>query len=302
MSDIETRLAQLEERLAGIAPLAFAPPMTIGELHDVPVPGSAIGAAWAEEVSARVIHRFASVIARDAAYPAATAGAGGMSWTNDHGGVLWKSNGTAWVTVTPALVGSIDMWAGAVVPAGYLACDGQAYPRTLYPELFAAIGTTWGATDGPSTFNVPDMAGRTPVGAGAGAGLSARAIGTKFGAESVLLGTGEMPLHNHANGGDTSIQPSHMHTFGNNPTPGVTDGVMLSANAPSTFALLGGTPATGQAVVLYATHTVQPIIIDAAGGHAHNLQGNTQQTGGGGAHTNVQPSAVVQLIIYAGAH
>ena len=56
-------------------------------------------------------------------------------------------------------VGFIKPYAGTSVPTGYLLCNGAAISRAQYPELFAAIGTTWGAGDGASTFNVPDLRG-----------------------------------------------------------------------------------------------------------------------------------------------
>lgn len=56
-------------------------------------------------------------------------------------------------------VGFIKPYAGTSIPTGYLLCNGAAISRAQYPELFAAIGTTWGAGDGSSTFNVPDLRG-----------------------------------------------------------------------------------------------------------------------------------------------
>ena len=65
------------------------------------------------------------------------------------------------------------------VPAHCLACDGSAVSRTTYPELFAAIGTTWGAGDGSTTFNLPDF---TSVGAFLrSTGGNAAALGTEQG-------------------------------------------------------------------------------------------------------------------------
>ena len=55
------------------------------------------------------------------------------------------------------------------VPAHCLACDGSAVSRTTYAALFAAIGTTWGAGDGSSTFNLPDLRGEWVQGAGTNA-------------------------------------------------------------------------------------------------------------------------------------
>lgn len=55
---------------------------------------------------------------------------------------------------------------GATAPDGFLACDGAAVSRTTYAALFAAIGTTWGAGDGSTTFNLPDLRESVEVGAG----------------------------------------------------------------------------------------------------------------------------------------
>lgn len=65
-------------------------------------------------------------------------------------------------------VGFIKPYAGTSVPTGYLLCNGAAISRAQYPELFAAIGTTWGAGDGSSTFNVPDLRGYFLRGVGGG--------------------------------------------------------------------------------------------------------------------------------------
>ena len=54
-----------------------------------------------------------------------------------------------------ALVGSVTWYAGAGTPENYLLCDGSAVSRTDYADLFAVIGTTYGAGDGSTTFNLP---------------------------------------------------------------------------------------------------------------------------------------------------
>lgn len=63
-------------------------------------------------------------------------------------------------------IGSIIPFGSLTIPAGYLLCNGQAVSRTTYSELFAAIGTAFGAGDGSNTFNVPDMREVVPVGVG----------------------------------------------------------------------------------------------------------------------------------------
>jgi microcystin-dependent protein len=64
--------------------------------------------------------------------------------------------------------GAVMFYAGAASPAGWYACDGSAKNRTGDAALFAAIGTTFGAGDGSTTFNLPDMRSRVPMGAGQG--------------------------------------------------------------------------------------------------------------------------------------
>lgn len=68
-----------------------------------------------------------------------------------------------------AVTGQIIMYGSSTAPTGFLACDGSAVSRTTYAALFAVIGTNFGSGDGSTTFNVPDLRSRTPVGYGAAA-------------------------------------------------------------------------------------------------------------------------------------
>lgn len=61
-------------------------------------------------------------------------------------------------------VGMIMSWTKASTPTGFLVCDGSAISRTTYAALFDAIGTTHGVGDGSTTFNLPDLQGKLPVG------------------------------------------------------------------------------------------------------------------------------------------
>jgi len=92
----------------------------------------------------------------------------------------------------------------ASVPTGWFLCDGTTKSRTTYAALFAVIGTTYGVGDGSTTFNLPDLLGRVPMGAGAGTGLTARTLGTELGVESVTLTSAQSgsPSHDH---GVTSV-------------------------------------------------------------------------------------------------
>ena len=88
--------------------------------------------------------------------------------------------------------GFIYPLASDVVPEGFLLCDGAEYLRAEYTELFAAIGTMYGSGDGSTTFNVPNLSTRVPVGKGDGYEL-----GDIGGEDSHTLTTDEMPNHNH---------------------------------------------------------------------------------------------------------
>jgi microcystin-dependent protein len=79
--------------------------------------------------------------------------------------------------------GSILMFAGSAAPANWLLCDGTAVSRATYNKLFQAIGTTWGAGNGTTTFNLPDMRGAAPAGVGTSSGYTQNetlALGTKY--------------------------------------------------------------------------------------------------------------------------
>ena len=99
LDELDARLAELEARI-GPAPLAV-PPVMIGELTDVPAPGSPIASQWAQETTNRIVHRFATKAALDAGWPAATAGNRALAATAD--GRIHQSNGTLWLPVAGSM-------------------------------------------------------------------------------------------------------------------------------------------------------------------------------------------------------
>lgn len=93
-------------------------------------------------------------------------------------------------------VGQIKMFAGNFPPAGWAFCDGQLMSIAENEVLFAIIGTTYGG-DGQTTFALPDLRGRIPMGTGQGPGLSSRILGQKLGTEQETMTINQMPSHSH---------------------------------------------------------------------------------------------------------
>jgi microcystin-dependent protein len=154
--------------------------------------------------------------------------------------------------------GAVLDFAGATPPSGYLLCQGQAVSRTTYSTLFGAIGTTWGAGDGSTSFNLPDFRRRVTVGSG---GTSTSALGNNLantgGAESILLTSDQSGLRSHVH-----VVPK------DNRTPSGIDRVGAATES--------GGPISSQ----YNYNTLSNTALNA-------LE----------AHNNIQPSVIVHKII-----
>ena len=177
-------------------------------------------------------------------------------------------------------VGTVVDYAGATAPAKWALCFGQAVSRAGNPDLFAAIGTTYGAGDGSTTFNLPDCRGRVSAGKDDMGGTSstrlsafwstlATTLGGVFGTASHVLTTGQMPSHNH--GGTTGVNGSHTHS-GNVIVDLSTGPVAPSGGSGYTISAMG-----------------------AAGDHSHELF--ISNSGLNEAHTNTQPTIIFNKII-----
>lgn len=94
-------------------------------------------------------------------------------------------------------IGSTKMYFGTTEPNGYKFANGQAISRTEYAELFKIIGTAYGNGDGSTTFNLPDMGGRVPVGLNVNKEWFNQ-LGKTGGSEEVTLTIDEMPSHTHS--------------------------------------------------------------------------------------------------------
>lgn len=223
------------------------------------------------------------------------------------------------------MTGTILDFAGNTAPNGWLLCYGQAISRAAYPNLFAKIGTTFGAGDGATTFNVPDARGRAAIGkddmggtaagrvTAAGGGIAAATLGATGGAEAHALTTAQMPAHTHPN---TLTDPGHTHANAlNDPghvhsntlnDPGHSHGhnALLANQSSSTGG--GGFPIPANAGATISANTTGITINNASKATGMTITNasvaagvtitNASQ-GSGNAHPNVQPGIVFNKII-----
>ncbi len=175
-------------------------------------------------------------------------------------------------TVQQALnpVGLVSPFAGSAAPAGWLLCGGQAVSRSTFATLFGVLGTTYGAGDGTTTFNVPDLRGRVPFGADNMNGTAANRLTT--------AGSGVNGLALGASGGNQMMQ-QHTHSITD---PGHSHGL------PANLALMAGAATAANATTSGLT---------ALGTTTSATTGLTVQNAGTGSSQNIPPALVLNYII-----
>lgn len=264
--------------------------------------------------------------------------AGGIYYVQ-YSTALNSGNG-AWLLSNPSVragdPGDIKFTAASVAPEGWLLCYGQAVSRTEYADLFAAVGTTYGAGNGSTTFNVPDGRGRAPAGkdnmGGSSANrlstISGNTLGATGGDQSHTLTIAQMPAHNH--GGATGAAGTHNHTISGTANSAGAHSHSGSTNSAGAHdhtltrnrAGIGGDDgpsaptwnvkqfnaygpfAAGTSTDGAHSHTIST---NTTGAHTHSLSGSTStetshthgiaSQGSGQAHNNVQPTIVFNMLI-----
>ena len=103
--------------------------------------------------------------------------------------------------------GEIRMFAGSYAPTGWHLCDGSVLPIQNNELLYTLLGKSYGG-DGTTTFGIPDLRGRLPIGQGTGQGLTARPLAQTGGASTVTLTTVQIPGHTHTLMASTALSTS----------------------------------------------------------------------------------------------
>lgn len=209
--------------------------------------------------------------------------------------------------------GDIKLSAGATLQDGWLWCDGAAVSREDYADLFTAIGTAYGAGNGTTTFNVPDLRDRVPVGKS-----GTKALGATGGAETHTLVASEMPTHTHdhdhthtmahTHGIDHTHTMAHTHDISHTHTVSVrqTDAQQAGIkNASSSSSVTGNVTTSASSASnsgAASTSTTSGPSSANSGASSANATGSpssnaTTSTGGGAAHNNMQPYSVVNYMI-----
>jgi microcystin-dependent protein len=198
-------------------------------------------------------------------------------------------------------IGTILPYGGAAAPVGYFMCNGAAVSRVNNARLFSIISTIYGLGDGVTTFNLPNLQGRAPIGTGLAPGaVTDRVLGQGGGVEDVQLAIAHMPNHDH---GGTLPGHGHgltdlTHGHGNDPhahgythpfiqTPGV-----IAGGAFGWFTNV--TPGVATGISQIGIHgSGANVSVQASGAVGFN----TGASGGNVQHTNMQPFIVVNYII-----
>lgn len=164
-------------------------------------------------------------------------------------------------------IGQIVLFAGNFAPRGWQYCQGQLLSISQNTALFSILGTTYGG-NGQTTFGLPDLRSRVPVGTGQGAGLSPYILGEMTGAENVSLNATQMPAHNH----NVMVSSGQADSnAGKNNYLAVANGSL--AGDPVNVNTYNGTPT------------------DLLGANSISMTGNSQP------HANIQPSLGLNYII-----
>ena len=188
--------------------------------------------------------------------------------------------------ITPGFpVGAVIPYSSSTAPTGWFIADGSAVSRTTYLDLFDLIGTQYGAGNGSTTFNLPNLKGRVPVGYNTG-DSDFNVMGETGGAKTHSLTGAENAAHSHTT-------PSHSHSFSGSQSH--------SHGHTEFFGSITGFASPGSGLTVRGDTDNFPLTTDAAtvtiSGTTGGAAPTTNNNGGGNAHNNLQPYIALPYII-----
>ena len=200
-------------------------------------------------------------------------------------------------------IGNIIAFTGMNVPSGYLVCDGSEVGRDVYPELFATIGTTYGAGDGSTTFNIPNLSGKVAMGVS-----QSHPIASIGGEETHSLSEYETPSHYHNipehthDNTITATTPALSHTITTQPSFTYTrlnaTSSTLDSNDLNCYNGRTSKAMTLSTALAISNHPATACTV--SGGITDCPAFDTESTGSGNAHNNMMPYMAVTYIIKSG--
>jgi microcystin-dependent protein len=211
--------------------------------------------------------------------------------SGETGGVKWDEINLAnLASALQALLvptATITPYAGSSAPTGWLLCYGQAISRSTYAGLYAVVGDTYGSGDGSTTFNLPDLRGRTPAGldnlGGSDAGRLdwANTLGTTGGTQTHTLTGAESGTSAHSHTASSASNGSHNH------------------NVAWAGSAAGGNNKIVEYPAGYNNKTFDdPTYMGSAGAHTHTITvNNSTAANASSAHNNMQPTILLSYII-----
>lgn len=195
-----------------------------------------------------------------------------------------RSKGADVLALARVPAGMVMHFAGAAAPSGWLACDGSAVARADYADLFSAIGTAYGAGDGSTTFNLPDLRGEFLRGLDSGRGVDAnRTLGSAqdeaYKSHTHTGSSSNEGSHTHAGSVTVNSNGAHTHTVSGN---AASNGGHVHRQRIYRAEGNGGDYPVGFANV--GTSSWTSTYIESAGAHTHTVSGSAASAGGH-AHT-----------------
>jgi microcystin-dependent protein len=169
--------------------------------------------------------------------------------------------------------GEITIWGTSTAPTGWLICDGSAVSRSTYSALFGVLSTTYGAGDGSTTFNLPNLKGRVPVGRDASQ-TEFDTLGETGGSKTSALGVSNLP--------------AHTHTASSSSTTTLSNGTLVVRQEGGGDAKLTANSSYGP----YNTYT-----IGASTSTSTSVSGGGNGTATGDAFSNLAPYIALNFII-----